>query len=311
MKNLLFFFGILCILASCKKNHVEPITSETTNDSINALPSFVYTTRPDDQHQTVYRFTYYQSGLLKKIIKYDSVYNPNQQDSTLYTYNSSNQVVETSEYSGGNLTCKTEITYNSTGNIETVWQHNASTLSIKYQYVYAAATDVAYVLKYDATNTITDSIVVDDNVVTQYYKQNSGNTYASSNPLHLFQTPSGAYIDGGIRSPNSPNADQWGYVYNDPTLRPAFLNKNIHFQYEVAEKFINVGLTGFPDRNFYIIPGPRQYYTFNGQGNNSGYGYDYTFDQDERLIHINRRFDYYLRSGSPIPGYQITEIRYE
>lgn len=313
MKNLLFFFGILCILASCKKNHVEPITSNNTSTSANLLPSLVYTIRPDVQAKMVYRFSYYPNGLLKRIIQYDSVYHQDQKDSTLYTYNASNQVIEMSEYSWGNLRYKTDITYTNSGNIETVWQHNYANqlFSLKYKYVYATATDVAYVLKYDASNTITDSIVVDDNVVTSYYREPGELVYISNNPLHIFITPNGAYYDAGVRNPNSPDADEWGYVYNDPSLAPAVLNKNINFQYEVAEKFIAMGLSGFPARNYYITPGPRQYYSTNGLGNASGYGITYKFDQDDRLIQSIRHFDYYTRSGSPIPGYQITEIRYE
>lgn len=322
MKNPLFFIGILCILASCKKNSVEPVIANSTNDqAVNLLPSFVYITRADDQDQTIYRFSYYQNGLLKRIIKYDSIYHPDQKDSTLYTYNANNKVVETSEYSDGNLTYKTEISYNNVGNITTVSQHNEvyPQYSIKYQYIYASATDVDYVLKYDATNTVTDSIVIDDTVILPYFKPLPENTnyytlvngYASSNPLHCFITPTGAYYDGGIRSPGSPNANEWGYIYNDPSIQPAFINKNINFQYEVAEKFLNMGLSGFPLRNYYITSGPRQYYTGNSFAPSSGYGTTYKFDQDDRLFQTVRRFDYYTRSGSPIPGYEIIEIRYE
>jgi hypothetical protein len=313
MKKILFLVGILCILASCKKKHVEPIIPEHKIDSVNTLPSFVYTTQSNNQNKTVYRFSYYPNGLLKKIIQYDSVYNPDQKDSTLYTYNINNKVIETSQYSDGNLTYKTEITYNYTGNIETVLQQNKiNQVSTKYQYIYAAVNDVAYVLKYDAANTITDSIVVEYNAVTKYFKPTPIETqyysvingYASLATSYFFKTPGGVYINKGVRTID-PNT----YVYNDNSIAPVCINKNIDFQYEVAEKFIELGLKTFPERNFYIIPEPLQYCTYYVDPT-SGHLNTYKFDQDNRLIQIYGRFDYYGRAGTPIPGSLITEIRY-
>lgn len=325
MKNLLFFIGILCILASCKKNYVEPITYQQTTDSTNyTQPTFAYITRSNEQNETVYRFSYYPNGLLKKLIKYDSISNPNQKDSTLYIYNANNKVIETSEYSGGNLKYKTETVYDYTGNIKTISKHDAVNpqYSITYQYMYTSATDVAYVLGYDATNTIIDSIFIDDNIMYHYRKPLdvrdatiNGYYIQYYNPLHLFVTPSGAFYDVGVRNPNHPNADSRGYVYNDASWQPTFLNKDIPFQYEVAVKFLNVGIfKEFPERNYYITTGPRQYFLCNGPaggGRSSGNGPNYTFNQNDQLIKIVTGFDYYNRGGSAIPGYEIVIMRYE
>ncbi|MGN6645993.1 MAG: hypothetical protein ACTHJT_05635 [Cytophaga sp.] len=320
MKNLLFVLGILCLLVSCKKESVEPVPGETIVDSVNTLPTFVYTSKSNDQNQTVYRFSYYPDGLLKKVIQYDSVYNPDQKDSTLYLYNSNHKVIETTDYSAGTLKYKTEIIYNLDGNIETVSLHNNAypQQSIKYEYIYAAKNDVAYVLKYDATNTVTDSIAIDDDVFIHYFKpapdnfyySTAVNGYAPYNPEHCFKTPGGVYYDTGVRNPGSPDADQWGYVYNDNSLRPVCIDKTINFQYEVAMKFIDIGsYTDYPEKNYYITPAPLQY-CVSYKDANTGHANDYKFDQDNRLVEINGRFNYYTRSGSPIPGGLTTIIRY-
>lgn len=319
MKNVLFILGIFCLLTSCKKESVEPIPGEAIIDSVNTLPTFVYMTKSNDQNQTVYRFSYYPDGLLKKVIQYDSIY-PDQKDSTLYVYNSSNKVIETTDYSAGTLKYKTEITYNLDGNIETVSRHNSAypQQATKYEYIYAAKNNVAYVLKYDATNTVTDSIAIDDYVFIHYFKPTPDNFYYSTavngyapyNPEHCFKTPNGVYYDTGVRSPGSPYADQWGYVYNDNSLRPVCIDKTINFQHEVAEKFIDMGsYKDYPEKNYYITPEPRQYCVYSKDAVTPSQN-DYTFDQDNRLIRISGRFNYYTRSGSPIPGGLTTIIRY-
>ena len=312
MKNLLFALGIFCLLVSCKKESVEPIPGETSVDSVNTLPMFAYTTKSNDQYQTVYRFSYYPNGLLKKVIEYDSVYNPDQKDSTLYKYNSNNKVVETKVYSGGTFISQIEITYNSDGNIETVWRHNEvfPQQSTKYQYIYASKNVVAYMLRFDATNTVIDSTAINNNIFTQYHRVSSMDAYTEFTPVHCFKTPNGVYYDTGVRSPGSADADQWGYVYNDNSLRPVCIDKTINFQYEVAEKFIAMGsYKDYPENNYYIINEPLKYCVYSKDAV-SAYLNDYTFDQNNRLVKINGRFDYYTRSGMPIPGHLNTVIRY-
>lgn len=265
MTRSLLIIVAICMLFSCKKKSTDPAPQKPTeNTTINQLPKMIISISSMISENNVTNFSYYPNNLVKTIVKYDLLFLPKIIDSTTFSYNANNQVVNKKQYSNNTLIEDTYITYTASEKIDHVKIQSTMWLA-EYTYHYNNTTDALdYILTYqNFVSQAQDSVVVNGNLFSRY-------TYLTANNP---SNPSGFILAGTETHYASPN----GVHRHIPTC----LNLSIDFQSELADSFLEMGETGYPNQNYFNIASPRKYCS-------SVYGsfFTYTFDANNRLTNI-------------------------
>lgn len=287
MKKLILFLIICTTLFACKK-HQDPLPNVTNGMATPTAPSdsidYLRPKRSTFKYvgyfsPMICEYEYYPDGLLRKIIKYDSLVQSGG-DSIVFSYTDGSLTKKVSYTNYYKVITIELFTYNlmpfnflSTLDSYTQIHPNNSSQSRKYKYYYNSNGKVSYVLAVDYLNgNLIDSIsIVGNTAITFSGKgeinlQNPNdpalNGYREKSEAHYFVISSGNYTYpkyGVFRDPGLISYDATDLARKHPMYayglyelnKIIYSNDNNPFQIQLSIHLMPDGMNDYPEAGFY------------------------------------------------------------